>query len=103
MNTSKRLLHSYTGYIKTPWRPDVAAPQRVIFCIYPETEELRLRAHLGEFELATRNAAHDWSAFDITDAFPTWMAAQEPAVSGAHLRGGVLAGALLRLHRPRRN
>ena len=46
MNTSKRLLHSYTGYIKTPWRPDVAAPQRVIFCIYPETEELRLRAHL---------------------------------------------------------
>jgi hypothetical protein len=54
-----------------PWRDDAAAAQRVIFCVYHETEELRLRAKVDEFEIATRAAGHDWALFDLTDSFPT--------------------------------
>ena len=40
MSRIKRLLQSYNKYISVPWRDDVAAAQRVIFCIYKENEEL---------------------------------------------------------------
>ena len=64
-----------------PWRDDAAAAQRVIFCVYNETEELRLRARVDEFELATRNANHDWFLFDLTDTFAAWLAGQRYAES----------------------
>ena len=53
MSKIKRLTQSYGKYIVTPWRDDAAAPQRVIFCVYNETEELRLRAKIDEFEIVT--------------------------------------------------
>ena len=62
----KRLTQSYSKYVAVPWRDDAAAPQRVIFCVYHETEELRLRAKVDEFEIATRAAGHDWALFDLT-------------------------------------
>lgn len=58
MSKVKRLIHSYSRYMQTPWRDDAAAPQRVVFCVYPETDELRLRARIDEFELATTTAGH---------------------------------------------
>lgn len=76
MSKLKRLAQSYTSYIKTPWREDAAAPQRVIFCVYNQKEELRLRASLGEFEIETKNANHDWALFDLTNQFPRWLASQ---------------------------
>ena len=39
--------------VKMPWRDDAAPAQRVIFCVYPEYDELRLRARLDEFEIVT--------------------------------------------------
>ncbi len=81
MSKSKRLLQSYAAYVAVPWRSDAAAPQRVIFCVYHEAEELRLRAKVAEFELATRSAGHAWAVFDLTDSFPTWLAAQRYAKS----------------------
>ncbi len=81
MNRVKRLLQSYGKFIAVPWRNDAAAAQRVIFCVYPETEELRLRARIDEFEIATRAAGHDWALFDLTDSFPTWLASQRYARS----------------------
>jgi hypothetical protein len=72
----KRLVQAYTKYIEIPWRDDAAAAQRVIFCVYAENEELRLRAKIEEFELATRQAGHDWAVFDLTDSFPQWLTAQ---------------------------
>jgi len=77
----KRLLQSYSKYISVPWRDDVAAAQRVIFCIYKENEERSLRAKLDEFELATRQAGHDWALFDLTDTFATWLTSQRYAKS----------------------
>lgn len=81
MNKLKRLLRSYSQYIAIPWRVDTAAAQRVVFCVYDETDELHLRARVDEFELATRQAGHDWACFDLTNAFPDWMQGEEYAQS----------------------
>ena len=81
MSKIKRLTQSYSKYIAVPWRDDAAAAQRVIFCVYNETEELRLRAKVDEFEIATRAAGHDWALFDLTDTFPHWLASQRYAKS----------------------
>lgn len=79
MSKVRRLVGSYGRFIALPWRDDAAAAQRVIFCVYPETEELRLRANLGELELTTRQSGHEWMAFDLTDTFALWMAEQKYA------------------------
>lgn len=79
MNKIKRLLQSYAKFIAVPWRDDAAAAQRVIFCVYPETEELRLRAKIDEFELASRQADHNWAVFDLTDTFADWLSSQRYA------------------------
>ncbi|GAA3893160.1 DUF1788 domain-containing protein [Halomonas cibimaris] len=79
MSKINRLVGSYSRFVGLPWRDDAAAAQRVVFCIYPETEELRVRAHLGEFELATRQEGHEWVTFDLTDTFAQWMGEQEYA------------------------
>lgn len=81
MSKIKRLIASYAAYISIPWRDDAAAAQRVVFCVYGEAGELRLRARIEEFELATRQAGHGWAVFDLTDSFPEWMAAQKYAES----------------------
>lgn len=77
----KRLIASYQKYIAIPWRSGAAAAQRVIFCVYNESDELRLRAKIDEFEIATRGNGHNWAVFDLTDTFPHWMAGQKYAQS----------------------
>lgn len=81
MSRIKRLIHAYTKYISVPWRDDAAAAQRVIFCVYNENEELRLRAKIDEFEIATRQSGHDWAVFDLTHTFALWLASQRYAQS----------------------
>jgi hypothetical protein len=75
-NKLKRLADSFSSHIHVPWRDDAAALQRVIFCVYDETDELRLRARIDEFELATKEAGHGWHLFDLTNTFAVWLAAQ---------------------------
>ena len=81
MNRVKRLLVSYARFICVPWRDDAAAAQRVIFCVYNENEELRLRAKVDEFEIATRDAGHEWFVFDLTNTFADWLSGQRYAES----------------------
>lgn len=76
MRRVRRLASAYARYIEIPWQQHTAAAQRVIFCIYHEEDELRLRAHVGEFEVLTRQAGHDWLLYDLTDAFSIWLATQ---------------------------
>jgi len=75
----KQLIQSYKKYISVPWRDDVASAQRVIFCVYKETEERILRANLAEFELTTQQAGHDWALFDLTNTFASWLTSQKYA------------------------
>jgi hypothetical protein len=77
----KRLIQSYGEYISVPWRDDAAAAQRVIFCVYNETEERLLRAKIDEFYIITRQAGHGWAVFDLTDTFANWLAPQRYAKS----------------------
>lgn len=72
-----RLVSVYRQHLAVPWQSGLAAIQRVIFAVYDKSDELRLRAHLGEFELATQQAGKRWLLLDVTNAFPEWMAAQE--------------------------
>ncbi len=81
MSKIKRLIQSYSRYIAVPWRDDAAAAQRVIFCVYNETEERLLRAKVDEFEIVTRQAGREWAMFDLTDTFAIWLASQRYAKS----------------------
>ncbi|WNZ28443.1 MAG: DUF1788 domain-containing protein [Candidatus Bathyarchaeota archaeon] len=75
MSKISRLIQSYGRFIAVPWQ-DVAAPQRVIFCVYNEEDELQLRAKIDEFDIATRQANHGWVVFDLTDTFANWLCSQ---------------------------
>lgn len=81
MSRIKRLVQSYSKYISIPWRDDAAAAQRVIFCVYNETEERWLRAKVDEFEIVTQQSGHKWAIFDLTDTFAVWLASQRYAKS----------------------
>ena len=72
-----RLVQSYQSYIELPWEKGLAGVQKVIFAVYDKTEELRVRAQVEEFEIATKSAKHNWNLVDITDAFPKWMAGHD--------------------------
>jgi hypothetical protein len=77
----KRLVSSYGKYIAIPWRADAAAAQRVIFCVYNESDELRLQSKIDEFEIATQQNGHNWALFDLTDSFAQWLTRQKYAQS----------------------
>lgn len=81
MSKVKRLLANYEDFISIPWRRGLAPAQRVTFCIYPQSDELRFRATLGEFELATQRASHRWLSLDLTDTFAHWLSGQPYAKS----------------------
>ncbi len=79
MNKIRRLIASYEKFIAIPWRENAAAAQRVLFCVYDESDELRLRARIDEFEIATRQHGHRWVLFDLTDSFAEWLSGQKYA------------------------
>ena len=79
MSRVRRLISSYSRFIAIPWRDDVASAQRVIFCVYNENDELKIRARIDEFEIATRQTGHDWLLFDLTDTFADWLSGQRYA------------------------
>jgi hypothetical protein len=72
-----KLVSTYRQHLTVPWQAGLAAVQRVIFAVYDKSDELRLRANVDEFALATQQAGKHWLLIDLTDAFPQWMAAQE--------------------------
>jgi hypothetical protein len=73
----KRLVTSYGKYIAIPWRADAAAAQRVIFCVYNQSDELRLRSKIDEFEIATKRNGHNWVIFNLTESFAQWLTGQK--------------------------
>lgn len=76
MSRVRQLISSYSRFIAIPWRDDAASAQRVIFCVYNENDELKIRARIDEFEIATRQTGHDWLLFDLTDTFAEWLSGQ---------------------------
>lgn len=72
-----KLVSAYRQHLSVPWQAGLAAIQRVIFAVYDKADELRLRANVEEFALATQQADKHWLLLDLTNAFPEWMAGQE--------------------------
>ena len=71
------LADSYRRHIGVPWQRMVSGAQRVVMIVYDREMERMLRARKLLFETATRDAGHDWREVDLTDAFATWMAADD--------------------------
>lgn len=71
------LLVEYRRFVSLPWQDNLAPAQRVWMAIYPPDHERRLRLHVPDFEVATREAAHGWVLVDITSSFERWMAEHE--------------------------
>ncbi len=78
-NRLSALLQSYSRFMSVPWQPNAASSQRVIFCVYHPDDELRLRARIDEFALATERAGHHWLLFDLTNLFAEWLCDQRYA------------------------
>jgi len=77
MGRIEDLAERYGRHIATPWQRTVAGAQRVIILVYDKELERTFRARQGLFENETHGASHEWMVVDLTDAFATWMAAQE--------------------------
>jgi hypothetical protein len=73
----QKLAAAYRAHLGVPWQSGLAAIQRVLFAVYDKADELRLRANLDEFALATEQAGKQWLLIDLTNAFPEWMMAQK--------------------------
>lgn len=71
------LLAAYRKFVSLPWQQNVAPAQRVWMAVYPPEHERRVRLHLPDFELATREAGYGWALIDITTSFEHWMARHE--------------------------
>jgi hypothetical protein len=67
------LLHNYARQVAMPWDRKLAGAQRVWFAVYDNSDERRIRARLGEFELRTKEAGHGWYLHDVSDAFAHWL------------------------------
>ena len=77
MSYIDELLTAYRKFVALPWEQNLASAQRVWMAVYPPEHERRLRLHVPEFEVATKEAYHSWALIDITDAFERWMAGHE--------------------------
>ena len=77
MSYIDELLAAYRKFVALPWQQNLAPAQRVWMAVYPPEHERRLRLHVPEFEVATKEAHHSWTLIDITDSFERWMADHE--------------------------
>ena len=77
MNRLEALRTNYARYVSLPWDRSLPGQQRIWFAVYDPGDERRLRLHLTNFEIATKEAGHDWRSCDLTGAFARWMAEQE--------------------------
>ena len=64
-NRLDRLIESYTNFISIPWVSGLADEQRVLFAVYHKEDELKLRARIEEFRVATEMAGHPWLQLDL--------------------------------------
>lgn len=77
MGKINELIKEYKRFVNLPWQHGLAGPQRVWFVVYDPQWERRLRFHLNEFAIVTQEAHHDWVSYDLTSAFPRWMASHD--------------------------
>lgn len=81
MGRIENLVRNYERDVGLPWQQNLAGAQKVWFAVYDKADERRLRARIGEFEVATKRAGYKWASCDVTDAFAEWMGKEPYAES----------------------
>ena len=79
MSRVKRLIDNVATYLRTPWQPDIAPLQRVVFAVYPPEDERQLRRQFRGFREAVAGADHGWLDFDLESTFGQWLGQQKYA------------------------
>ena len=74
MGRIEDLAHRYHSHIAAPLPRNLTGSERTTFVVYDKADERKLRAKLGLFEEAARNAGRAWRAFNFTPVFSRWMA-----------------------------
>ena len=69
MGTIEQLAEKYGQHIAMPWQHTVAGAQRVIMVVYDKELERTLAARKEAFEIATREAGHEWFEVDVAGSF----------------------------------
>jgi hypothetical protein len=64
----------YRSHVGAPWQRNLAGGQKIIFVVYPPTDERKLRARLDLFEMKTTATGHRYQLLDLTETFARWMA-----------------------------
>lgn len=77
MNRITKLLTAYEAQLGLVWDTGLHGAERTWFAVYDPTDERRLRAAIGEFELSTARTHRKWKLFDVTHEFEKWLAASE--------------------------
>lgn len=77
MNRITKLLGGYEAQLGLVWDKGLHGAEKTWFAVYDPVDERRMRAMLGEFELATIRAAKKWRHFDATSSFERWLAESE--------------------------
>ncbi len=72
-----QLLDSYRRHVGLRWESGIAGKQKIWFAVFDNADERRIRLVIDSFAGATTQAGHGWIPVDITNAFPTWMAAHD--------------------------
>ena len=72
-----QLLDNYRRHVGLRWEQGIAGKQKVWFAVYDNVDERRIRLRVDDFAAATKQAGHGWLQFDLTDAFPRWLAAHD--------------------------
>jgi hypothetical protein len=77
MSRIQQLAKIYGQHIATAWQRSIADSQRVIMIVYDKELERDILSHKGEFEIATKQANHDWFEINVAPAFAEWLGATE--------------------------
>jgi hypothetical protein len=73
MSYVDELLDAYRRFVSLSWQENLAPAQRVWMAVYPPEYERRVRLHVPDFAVVTKEAGHPWSLVDVTTSFERWL------------------------------
>ena len=77
MGKIEQLAEKYRQHVALPWQQTIAGAQRILMVVYDKADERILQSRKTQFEIATKDAGHEWFEVDISRAFGEWMASEE--------------------------
>jgi len=72
-----KLLTNYQAQLNLSWEKGLRGAEKTWFVVYEPSDERRIRANIGEFELLTIQAQKRWKHFNLTNSFEQWLSVSE--------------------------